>query len=123
MTCLIPIAELEDLGAPEGDRMMLLAKKASERSTMSFKLGAVIVKKGKILGTGHNVRKTHPELGSGPFKMLHSEGAAIYDALKRGHDIKGSTMYVYRRNNNLACPCDDCKAIIKKHEIGAVIYS
>ena len=123
MTCLIPLEELEDSEVPDPDRMMLLARKESEKSTMSFKLGAVITKKGKVLGSGYNVRKTHTRLGSGKFNMMHAEGAAIYSALKRGYDVEGSTMYIYRRNNNLACPCRDCQTIIRKYGIKKVIYT
>ena len=123
MTCLIPLEEVAESEAPDADRMMPLAKKASEKSTMSHKLGAVLVKKGKIIGTGFNTRKTHPTLGSSLFKMLHAEGAAIYSALKQGHCVRGAVMYVYRKNNNLACPCRDCQAIIKDHGIKAVIHS
>lgn len=123
MTCLIPLEELEDSEALDPDRMMLLARKESEKSTMSFKLGAVITKKKRILGLGYNTRKTHTKLGSGKFNMLHAEGSAIYSALNRGYDLEGSVMYIYRRNNNLACPCGDCQAIIKEHKIKKVIYS
>ena len=123
MTYLIPLEELGDSEALDPDRMMLLARKESEKSTMSFKLGAVIAKKGKILGYGHNVRKTHTRLGSGKFNMMHAEGSAIYSALKSGYDVEGATMYIYRRNNNLACPCIDCQTIIRKYGIKKVIYT
>lgn len=47
-------------------------------------VGAVIVKKGEVAGTG----------GTGPYGSDHAEVRAIKDAQSRGADIKGAEMYV-----------------------------
>ena len=47
-------------------------------------VGAVIVRDGELLGTGH-----HAELGG-----LHAEVAALRDAAERGNDPAGATLYV-----------------------------
>ena len=101
-----------------------LARDESEKSKMSrFRLGAILVKRGKIIGFGYNKAKSHPKWGSGKFKTLHSEGDAIYCALRLGNDPKDAIMYVYRENWNLSKPCADCLAHIQKVKIKKVIYS
>ncbi|WP_457622443.1 bifunctional diaminohydroxyphosphoribosylaminopyrimidine deaminase/5-amino-6-(5-phosphoribosylamino)uracil reductase RibD [Persephonella sp.] len=47
-------------------------------------VGAVIVKNGKVIGKGY-----HKKAG-----MPHAEREAINDAVKKGYNIEGSTMYV-----------------------------
>ena len=102
---------------------MRLAIKESHKSNHRFKLGACIAKGRRILSKACNSRKTHPRFGSGEFKTLHAEGYAIYKAVRQGIDIKGATIYIYRRNNNLAKPCPCCMGLIHKYGIKKVIYS
>jgi len=102
---------------------MRVAIKEAKKSKHRFKLGAVITKKNKILSKACNVNKTHPQFGSGIFNNLHAEGNAIYKAVRQGIDLQGSTMYVYRDNNNLAKPCPCCMNLISKHGIRNIIYS
>ena len=103
--------------------MMLLARKQALNSTCRFKLGAVITKKGRILGYGCNTKKTHPKYGSGRYRTLHCEGAAIYDCVKKGEDMEGATIWIYRLNNNLAKPCPCCQGLIEQFGITKAIYS
>ena len=102
---------------------MRLAIKESQKSKHRFKLGAVIAKRNKILVSAHNVMKTHPKFGSGDYNTLHAEGHAIYKAIQRGLDLSGTTMYIYRDNNNLAKPCPCCVKLIHKYGIKGVVYS
>lgn len=123
MTCLIPLAALEDSVAPESDPIWRLAVREASKSTMSYKLGAVLVRRGKVLAVGRNVNKTHPDFGSGHFKTMHAEGNCLYNAKKRGIDPSGCTLIVYRKNNNLSKPCSCCMVMIKKFGIEKVVYS
>lgn len=95
----------------------------AKRSPSRFKLGAAIAKGKKVLSKAYNVRKTHPEFGSGEFLNLHAEGHAIYKAVRQGIDLVGTTIYVYRKNNNLAKPCPCCMNLIHKYGISEVVYS
>lgn len=105
--------------APPMRAAMLEAKKSKSR----FKLGAAVAKGKKVLTKAHNVMKTHPEFGSGDFFNLHAEGHAIYKAVRHGIDLVGTTIYVYRKNNNLAKPCPCCMNLIHKYGIAKVVYS
>lgn len=102
---------------------MRAARKASEKSTHRFQLGAAIARKNKVLVTACNTCKTHPTFGSGNYNTLHAETHAIYKAVRQGINIEGATIYVYRKNNNLAKPCPCCMGMIHKHGIKEVIYS
>jgi deoxycytidylate deaminase len=102
---------------------MRVAIKESYKSNHRFKLGACIAKGKRILSKAHNSRKTHPEFGAGNFQTLHAESYAIYKAVRQGISLKGATLYVYRRNNNLAKPCPCCMGLIHKYGIKKVIYS
>lgn len=102
---------------------MRAARKASEKSQHRFQLGAAIAKKNKVLVKAYNTCKTHPTFGSGDYNTLHAETHAIYKAVRQGINIEGATIYVYRKNNNLAKPCPCCMGMIHKHGIKEVIYS
>jgi deoxycytidylate deaminase len=108
----------EDPPAP-----MRLAIEESKKSKHRFKLGATIVRGKKVISKACNVMKTHPRYGSGEYNNLHAEGNAIYKAVRNGIDLRGTTMYVYRQNNNLAKPCPCCMGLIHEHGIKEVIYS
>lgn len=99
------------------------AKARSKESVCRFKMGAAVIKRGKVLSSAPNSRKTHRRFGVGRFCTLHAETHAIYRAINRGHDVTGATVYVFRRHGTLARPCPDCQAIMKQHKIREVRYS
>lgn len=108
----------------EEDVTWALAIQQSSKSLMRFQVGAVIVKKGKILGFGYNKRKTHPRYGSKEgFHTLHAEGDALWCCEKLGNDTKGATIIVYRRGGYNSKPCPDCQRHIKRAGIKKVIYT
>ena len=102
---------------------MRLAIKESKKSNHRYKLGAVIAKGNKVLSKACNIIKTHPRYGSGTYQQLHAEGNAIYKALRKGLDLRGTTIYIYRQNNNLAKPCSCCVNHIKAAGIKNIVYS
>ena len=102
---------------------MRAAIKQSEKSDHRFKMGAAIARGNKVLAAAPNSRKTHPKFGSGDYSTLHAESHAIYKAIRQGIDIVGATIYVYRRNNNLAKPCPCCMGLIHKYGIKDIVYS
>lgn len=103
--------------------LMKLAKEEAKKSRHRFPMGAAIVRGNRVLSTACNVNKTHPKYGSGKYQRLHAEGHAIYRAVRQGIDLSGASIYIYRRNNNLAKPCPCCMGMIHKHGIKEVIYS
>lgn len=102
-----------------------IARKLSLKSDYHHKIGAVIVKKNRIVGLGFNKPfKTNPN-SNNPFKTIHAELDAILDADQ--DDLRGSTIYVFReyKDGTLACakPCQHCQELIKRFEIKRVCYT
>ncbi len=102
-----------------------IAKKLSIKAEYHHKIGAVVVKKNKIVGLGFNKpSKTHPQ-SNHPFKTIHAELDAILDSDK--DDLIGATIYVYREHKNghpaSAKPCPHCQELIKRYKLKKVCYT
>lgn len=65
-------------------RALFLAKKGAKKVSPNPLVGAVLVKDGKIIGEGYHRA----------FGLPHAEIEAFKSAKKRGHTIKGATLYV-----------------------------
>lgn len=83
-----------------------LAKKGEGTTSPNPLVGAVLVKRGKIIGKGY-----HKKAG-----LPHAEIEAFNDAAKKGNSLKGATLYVTLEpcchTNKRTPPC--VKAIIEK---------
>lgn len=106
------------------EHFLSLAKEASKKSDHhTHKLGAVIVRKNRVLGVGHNMMKTHPK---SPHKF-HSTHAEFLAILNSGYDVKGATIYVYRQHKNgkpsMSRPCQCCLNFLIENGIKNVVYS
>jgi diaminohydroxyphosphoribosylaminopyrimidine deaminase / 5-amino-6-(5-phosphoribosylamino)uracil reductase len=109
-------------------RFLEYAKKISEKSNHhSFKLGCVITKGSRIIGTGCNIiGKTHSE-SPHKFHTIHAEFNAILNAKNKHNDIYGATAYVFRAWKNgtwaIARPCPTCRNFLIKNGIKEIVYS
>jgi diaminohydroxyphosphoribosylaminopyrimidine deaminase/5-amino-6-(5-phosphoribosylamino)uracil reductase len=65
-------------------RALVLAEAGRGRVSPNPLVGAVLVRRGRVLGQGH-----HAELGG-----LHAERAALRDCIGSGNEPNGATMYV-----------------------------
>lgn len=106
------------------NRFLALAKKASERSDhKDHQLGCVIARGNRILGTGHNMVKTHTK-SPHRFKNIHAEFLAV---LNSGYDIEGATVYVYRQQKDgtpsISRPCPYCWKYLMEQGAKEVVYS
>ena len=105
-------------------RFFQLAQKISKHSDHpQHKLGAVIVKKNRVVSMGFNKNKTHPK-STHIFNRIHAELNAI---LKAQENIEGASIYIYREQLNgtlgLAKPCKSCQSIIMKAGIISIHYT
>lgn len=106
-----------------------MALKQCQHSKFRFRLGAVITKGGRVLGTGHNITNSYSPLNPHPFKdSIHAEVKAILSVLKRGNpnSLKGASLYVARYSSTgprLARPCSFCMAFAQEVGISKVIYT
>lgn len=103
-----------------------MAEGISSLSPMNFQLGAVIVdKRGNIIAKGYNSYKSHPYYGTkkNQYRYLHAEGAALYDARKRGISVEGCDIYIFRKGGNKAKPCWHCRELLRQEGIRNVFYT
>lgn len=101
-------------------------KMAKQSSYVQHRVGAVVVKGGRILSTGFNSRQPSSMMGT---STRHAETAAILKMLKerRGNDLVGADMYVSRFTRGgrigLARPCPACHKAIRAVGIRKVYYT
>jgi deoxycytidylate deaminase len=100
------------------------AKKSSARNTH----GAVVVKSGRVVGTGYNRNRNHPRIVSPEHIKtdcsFHAEEIAIREA---GDNSRGAIIYVARVNrqgsDRDSKPCPRCVSLIQEVGIKRVIYT
>jgi len=110
---------------------MIKVAAALAESSIDFqhRLGAVITnRKGTIISSGVNVRKTHPVQArharfiNPDACFLHAEISALVKCREKPH-----TLYVARilrdGTTALAKPCPICQLAIKEAEIDTVVYT
>ena len=90
--------------------------------------GAVIVKGGRVIGTGFNKDRNSPYIVSPEHIKkhcsVHAEVEAVRDA---GWNVKGAVLYVARVNRSgedrNSKPCERCQIVIEETHIKKVIYT
>lgn len=106
-------------------RHLELAKRMSWRATFHrCRLGAVIARRGQVLGVGYNQKKTHTRSPS-PYKYLHAEVDATLGIPLT--ELRGASIYVYRETLNgdiaMAKPCSHCEAYLRNLGLHAVYHT
>lgn len=109
--------------------LKLASKKALLSSFSRAKMGAVIVKSGRVLSTGiNNIR--YSKHNKRTWASVHAEEQAIVSLLKQPEGIKqlaGSTLYISRvmkdGSTGLAKPCEDCQKLIDAVGIKKVVHT
>lgn len=106
--------------------MFRLADRQSVKSNCKHRLGAVIVKGGRVLSTGYNEIRYSRFIQA---TTVHAEEAAIIKLLdkKALSQLVSSELYVSRTcpsgNSGLARPCSRCMDLIKSVGIKRVHYT
>ena len=111
--------------------MFRIARKQAEQSQFKrARVGAVIVKGGRVLSCGFNEIRHHKLLSEKPYpESTHAEEAAIVRLLqkRRQHDLVGADIYVCRINrageSRLARPCSNCERLIRSVGIRNVYWT
>ena len=90
--------------------------------------GAVVVKSGRVLGTGFNKDKNSPYIVSPEHIKTHCSTHAEVDAIRDANwNVKGAILYVARVNSQgidrESKPCIRCQSVIDAAEIKKVIYT
>jgi len=91
-----------------------------------FKMSAIIMRRGHIIGMGINKLKTqgakYPNLFS-----CHAELSAIINSKPYKNDLNGTEIFIYRETADfvpaMAKPCNTCFGAILEAEIKTIWYS
>lgn len=105
-------------------RYFEVAERLAHKSIYKFRLGCVIVKGNRILGTGFNSTKTHPR-SNDEFKTLHAETDALLSCNIGA--AKGAVAYVYRITKDgkpaMSKCCESCEKMLKDAGIKRIYYT
>ena len=104
-------------------QFMQMAEDEARRSAQNFRHGAVVVRGGKLLSSGHN--KVTTKCPSHMFS-IHAEMAAIKHSTERC-GLVDAHVYVARVNRcghtAESKPCKMCQRFMRMHGISRVYYS
>jgi deoxycytidylate deaminase len=106
-------------------KYMGMALVLASLSDHRFKHGAVLVKRGKIVGEGYN---TYTKSGHGSLqKSVHAEVNALESSSRlRLRDMRGAVMYVGRvasYGTAMSRPCTRCECCMRGWGIVKVIFT
>ena len=110
------------------EAFLSVARYFAGRSKSRKTHGAILVKSGRVVGTGYNKDRNSPFIVSPehikPHCSRHAEVEAIRDA---GSNATGAVLYVARVNkqgqDRNSKPCILCEVVIKENNIKRVIYT
>jgi tRNA(Arg) A34 adenosine deaminase TadA len=98
------------------------ASKIAKTSDNKFRVGALIVKSGRVLGGSPNITRVSPKTPPNRFST-HAEIAAMNIA----SETDGATLYIARLNSEnkyaMSKPCAWCMQKIKQYEINRVVFT
>jgi deoxycytidylate deaminase len=105
-----------------------VARYIATKSVANKRHGAVIVKGGRVVGTGYNKNRNSTRIVSPELIKTHcswhAEELAIKDA---GDNIKNSIIYIARINkkgqDRNSKPCSKCMLLIKTNKIKKIVYT
>ena len=111
------------------EAFLSVARYMASKSESRQKHGAVIVKSGRVIGTGYNKYRNNPFRVSPEHIKSHCSVHAEIDAMRdaRWGNLKGAVLYVARVNargeDRNSKPCIRCQVVIEETEIKKVIYT
>lgn len=110
------------------EAFLSVARYLSKKSAARQKHGAVVVKSGRVLGTGYNKDKNHPTQVSPEHIKTHCSRHAEIEAMKDANwNVRGAVLYVARLNrqgnDRNSRPCKYCEVVIQTMQIKKVIYT
>lgn len=105
-----------------------IARYLANKSESKQRHGAVVVKSGRVLGTGYNKNTNNPYTVSPEHIKTHCSRHAEIEAIRDANwDVKGAVLYVARVNNfgqdRNSKPCTRCQVVIEETQIKKVIYT
>ncbi|HEY0257392.1 MAG TPA: bifunctional diaminohydroxyphosphoribosylaminopyrimidine deaminase/5-amino-6-(5-phosphoribosylamino)uracil reductase RibD [Candidatus Methylacidiphilales bacterium] len=94
-------------------RALELAQRGEGLTLPNPRVGAVLVRNGKVIGEGYHQRAGTP----------HAEVHAVADAKKRGHRVMGATLYVTLEPCSTQGRTPPCTGLILREKIKRVVFA
>src|SRR5277367_2503289 len=94
-------------------RALELAQRGSGLTLPNPRVGAVLVRGGRVIGEGY-----HQRAGA-----AHAEVNAVADAKKRGHSVAGATLYVTLEPCSTHGRTPPCTGLILREKIARVVFA
>src|SRR5271170_3332586 len=94
-------------------RALVLARMGAGLTLPNPRVGAVLVRGGKVIGEGFHKRAGGP----------HAEVNAVADAKKRGHAVAGATLYVTLEPCSTQGRTPPCTGLIMREKIARVVFA
>jgi len=94
-------------------RALELAQRGSGLTLPNPRVGAVLVRGGRVIGEGYHQRAGGP----------HAEVQAVADAKKRDHAVAGATLYVTLEPCSTHGRTPPCTELILREKIGRVVFA
>src|SRR5476651_1091680 len=94
-------------------RALELARLGAGLTLPNPRVGAVLVRGGRIIGEGYHRRAGSP----------HAEVNAVADAEKRGHAVAGATLYVTLEPCSTRVRTPPCTELILREKIARVVFA
>lgn len=110
------------------EAFLSVARYLAKKSTSRRRHGAIIVKSGRVLGTGYNKDTNDPMIVSPEHIKTHCSRHAEIEAIRDASwNVRGAVLYVARVNRHdqdrNSKPCTRCEAVIEEYQIKKVIYT
>ena len=110
------------------EAFLAVARYLASKSLSRQKHGAIIVKSGRVLGTGFNKDTNNPFIVSPEHIKTHCSRHAEIEAIRDANwNVKGAVLYVARVNkqglDRNSRPCIRCEVVITESQIKKVIYT
>jgi len=105
-----------DMSSPDRrylQRALELAQRGEGLTLPNPRVGAVLVRGGKVIGEGYHEKAGSP----------HAEVRAVADAKKRGRRVEGSTLYVTLEPCSTHGRTPPCTDLILREKIGRVVFA
>lgn len=98
-------------------RWLRIANKTAQQGKHhSHRVGAVVVRGGKVLASAYNISRPFGRDNGG----RHAEERALNNL--DGRDFSGATLYVTRYGRTMSRPCPQCMEAIVRANIKKVVY-
>jgi len=107
------------------------ARKEAGKSTFNrARVGAVLVKGGRILSSGYNQTRYSKLSARNKYESIHAEEACIIKLLRKPNGLQmlaGATIYITRikkdGSTGLAKPCKTCQDLINSVGIKKIVHT